>query len=317
MTQPLLSVCISSRDRRADLVRCLNSLRHLDGLEYEVLVVDDGSVDGTMAAARAEVDAEVQRHWAQLIRNEQSAGYLAARNRMPRLARGRYVLSLDDDAYLLDGAGVRRGVEILEADRAIGAVAFAQGDGSGKAYPGFMQPSPRAEECLVPAYYGYAHLLRRDLFLQMGGYPEDFEFFCEEEELCKRMLEQRRFIVYVPSPPVAHETFSAAAGRSGYRRIHNGCRNKCFDAVLNEPWLLLAVSLPVRLYRHVRHVRQLAAQGDWTGGSGWGEAARVVGAVLERFPSLYRRRRPLRWSTFRLWHRHLKRCPSYPDRTVN
>jgi GT2 family glycosyltransferase len=196
-----------------------------------------------------------------MVRNPSSTGYIMARNQMARLARGRYLLTLDDDAFLQDGSSVRRGLEILESDEAVGAVAFAQDDASGKAYPSFMQPAPVAVECLVPCYYGYAHLLRRELFLEAGGYREELEFYCEEEEFCKRLLERRRYVVYVPSPPVVHNTFSAAAGRSYYRRLHNGCRNKCFDAVWNEPLPLLLVSVPLRLCGYAAYIRHVA-RGD-------------------------------------------------------
>jgi GT2 family glycosyltransferase len=313
VSKPLLSVCVTTRDRAADVVTCLNSLRHLDGLDYEMLVTDDGSGRPVEEAVRAGVDPDVLPRLTAIVRNEPSAGYIAARNRMARQARGRYVLTLDDDAFLRDGTAVRRGVEILEGDETVGAVAFAQGDASGTAYPGFMQPAPGAEECLVPCYYGYAHLLRRDLFLEAGGYREELEFYCEEEEFCKRLLERRRYVVYVPSPPVIHNTFSAAAGRSGYRRIYNGCRNKCFDAVWNEPLPLPLLSVPLRLYRHAGHVRHLLKTGDMAGLSPLREVAKVARELVGRLPGLLRARRPLRWSTYRLWHRGLKSFPAYPS----
>lgn len=315
MTVPLLTVCITTRDRAADVVACLNSLRHLSKLEYEALVTDDGSERPVEDAVRAGVDAVVLRRLTAVVRNERSTGYIVARNRMARQARGRYVLTLDDDAMLQDGSPIRRGVQILEGDGTVGAVAFAQGDASGAAYPGFMQPAPGAEECLVPCYYGYAHLLRRELFLEAGGYREELEFYCEEEEFCKRLLERRRFVVYVPSPPVVHNTFSTAAGRSGYRRIYNGCRNKCFDAVWNEPLPLPLLSVPLRLYRHAGHVRHLVKTGDMAGLSPLREVAKVAQELFGRLPGLLRSRRPLRWSTYRLWHGTLKNSPRYTGAT--
>jgi glycosyltransferase involved in cell wall biosynthesis len=312
MTAPLLSVCISTRDRPADLVECLRSLRHLDGLEYEVLVVDDGSHQPVEEAVRAGVGLEVRSRLAAVLRNERSAGYIAARNRMPRLARAPHLLVLDDDTILLDGGPVRRGLEVLQAHPTVGAVGFAQGDPAGNPYPGFMQPSPRGEECLAPCYYGYAHLLRRDLFLELGGYREELEFFGEEGEFCKRMLDRRRFVAYVPRPPVAHNTFSKAAGRSGYRRLYNGCRNKCFDAIWNEPLPLPLLSIPVRLYGHARYVRHLVRTGDVPDLSAGREVMKLGRELFRRLPGLLRQRRPLRWSTIRLWHKTLKTSPDFP-----
>ena len=66
---------------------------------------------------------------------------------------------------------------MLDADPRVAAIAFAQGESDGSAWPAAMQPSPATSPCVVASFIGFAHLLRRDVFLDLGGYQESFIYY--------------------------------------------------------------------------------------------------------------------------------------------
>ena len=92
MRHPEISVVIVSWQVREHLLRCLRALpRALDGLSHEVIVVDNASEDGTVAAVRAAFPA------VRLVVNERNRLYTAAANQGLTLARGRHALLLNPD----------------------------------------------------------------------------------------------------------------------------------------------------------------------------------------------------------------------------
>jgi glycosyltransferase involved in cell wall biosynthesis len=85
-------VIIPTRDRRSALSLALRSALGQQGTELEVIVVDDGSTDGTDYFVRGIRDPRMR-----LLRNGSAQGVSAARNRGIAEARGRWIAFLDDD----------------------------------------------------------------------------------------------------------------------------------------------------------------------------------------------------------------------------
>ncbi|GAA6734639.1 hypothetical protein YIM1640_17600 [Thermus oshimai] len=109
--EPLFSVLIPTRGRPEFLARALASLERQTLGAWEAWVVEDGAGEGLLVA-RSFLDPRVQG-----VRNR-GQGQVAARNTGLALARGRYLLFLDDDDWLLDTAylhRVRRAQEMGEA----------------------------------------------------------------------------------------------------------------------------------------------------------------------------------------------------------
>ena len=77
------------------------------------------------------------------------------------------VLLLDDDAALLEPAGLERALGILSRDGDVAAVAFAQANADGRPWAETMQPARGQTPRYVAAFIGFAHLLRRDVFLRV------------------------------------------------------------------------------------------------------------------------------------------------------
>jgi glycosyltransferase involved in cell wall biosynthesis len=110
---PDVTVVIPTRDRRELLLaHGLRSAREQEGVALEILVVDDGSADGTAAAVEALGDERIR-----VLRSPASQGVARARNRGLAEARGRWVAFLDDDD-LWAPTKLRTHTEALERDGA-------------------------------------------------------------------------------------------------------------------------------------------------------------------------------------------------------
>jgi glycosyltransferase involved in cell wall biosynthesis len=89
---PAVSVVIPTHNRRRLLGQTLRSVLGQRGVDFEVVVVDDGSTDGTAEAVAALGDRRVR-----LLRHEHPSGVAAARNAGAAAAHGAWVALLDDD----------------------------------------------------------------------------------------------------------------------------------------------------------------------------------------------------------------------------
>jgi GT2 family glycosyltransferase len=221
-------------------------------------------------------------------------GPIVARNTMVRIARNECVLLMDDDAYVIDAAAIRRAVDVFDRHSEIGAVAFAQAEANGAAWPSAMQPAAASQACCVPAYIGFAHLLRRSVFLQLGGYLEPLHFYGEEKDYCLRLLNAGYRVVYVPDARMAH--VPDQSGRSATRYLRFVIRNDCLSALYNEPLPLPLASVPLRLMRYTLMRRHGGVEDP--GGLTW-----IVRELAVALPSVWRNRRPVSWRTFVRWRR--------------
>src|SRR5256885_1390969 len=102
-----LSIIIVSYNTRADLERCLSSLHDTrPALSHDVIVVDDGSTDGSVAAVRRWREVNV-------IALPENLGFAAANNVGIRASRGTNLLLLNSDTLVPAGA-IDRLVAVLE-----------------------------------------------------------------------------------------------------------------------------------------------------------------------------------------------------------
>ncbi|MFL5540091.1 MAG: glycosyltransferase family 2 protein [Longimicrobiaceae bacterium] len=299
----MLTAIVPTRNRPEALGRCLRSLRRLDALLAEAVVVDDGSdppAEGPVCAALA-ADLPPRVRW---LRNERGLGPAACRNQGAAEARTPFLLYLDDDAFVLSREAVEAAAAVLEGDPGVAAVALAQGDAEGVRFPLAAQPAPVEYPCYVPAFTAYGCLVRRDALLAAGGFRARLGIHGEEKELCLRLLDRGLRVVYLPDAVVGH--VAAAAERDLRRYLHQTVRNSTLSALYNEPFPLVLGGAALRLWRYFPMRR------GWKVPDAGGFGPLVLGLARE-LPAVLRERRPVRWATWRRWRRMTQSPPEPYD----
>jgi glycosyltransferase involved in cell wall biosynthesis len=94
---PLVSICIPTYNRKGYLKETLESVFVQSYKDYEVVIVDDGSTDGTGEMLK-QLGCDIRYHW------QENAGDAAARNKLIELAAGKYITFLDSDDLLMPDA---------------------------------------------------------------------------------------------------------------------------------------------------------------------------------------------------------------------
>ena len=146
-----LSACIIARDEEEVLGRCLNSVR---ALADEIVVVDTGSTDATVALA--------ERYGARIGHFDWCDDFAAARNVSLELATGDWILWLDADDYLLpeDAEKVRQ-AKALDLDQALYFTLVNEGSEQTRFRQLKMFPNRADIRFELPVYENVAAALRR------------------------------------------------------------------------------------------------------------------------------------------------------------
>lgn len=96
-----VSFIIPAYQAGSTIERCINSVLRIHAFTYEVIVVNDGSTDDT----REIVEELVSAHDEVKLINQKNGGRSSARNRGIDVSCGKWMMFIDADDFLLDGAG--------------------------------------------------------------------------------------------------------------------------------------------------------------------------------------------------------------------
>ena len=105
----LVSICIPTYNRKDYLKETLDSISAQTYKDYEIVIVDDGSTDGTGEMIR-QIDLPVKYYW------QENAGDAAARNKLIELTQGRYITFIDSDDLLMPDA-LKRMMEVISREK--------------------------------------------------------------------------------------------------------------------------------------------------------------------------------------------------------
>jgi glycosyltransferase involved in cell wall biosynthesis len=205
-----VSVVIPVYNNEATIAATLESVfaQRFEG-SFEVIVVNDGSTDGTRAALKTFGDR------IRLI-NQENAGVAAARNAGIAAAAGEYIALLDaDDTWTEEK--LKKTVPVLEQNPACVAVFSdaVQVDRAGRVViPYFVPPhqthSPTLDEMLDQPWpcLPSAIVIRRDTLVAIGGFSEEFkaEHWGGEDDFAFLLMRVRGEIVFVPEKLIRYRT---------------------------------------------------------------------------------------------------------------
>jgi glycosyltransferase involved in cell wall biosynthesis len=277
---PKVTVVIPAFNVASYVADCLASVRAQTLPDWECIVVDDGSTDGTAERVRGIADPRIRLH------SQRNQGVSAARNAGLAQARGAYVLFLDGDDRLHPQALSRLASRLdphPESVAAYGTVWVIFEDGS--PYP----QKPLRVRRIPPSGDVLGALLRWELFLQigsvmirttaarrLGGFKEELRL-SEDWEFCCRLAALGHFRFVGAEPEVSHVRMRT---RSASRSLSPDWENHLptLRAVIESR--VLASRFPEGDWRRLK--RQVLAAHLWEAGRmnfiarRYGEARRLM-----------------------------------------
>jgi GT2 family glycosyltransferase len=173
-----LTVGIVTYNRKEKVLKAIESVVTQNVEDVEIIVVDNNSNDGTGQAIREKYPS------VKYIRLKENIGCPSGRNYTFANCTGKYIINLDDDGYLGDGA-IEKVIEVFDSDPTIGIIAMRQ------CYIG----EPGACRIIgedgkeVGEFYGGVSAFRKDMLNKIGYYPENFFFYHEEAVLALRAMD--------------------------------------------------------------------------------------------------------------------------------
>lgn len=219
---PKVSILLVLYNRAELTLACLRSILSMVKDDYEVIIVDNDSSDET-AQVLDRIDGAV------IVKNNQNEGFLLACNAGAKIARGKYLLLLNNDAVLLDDS-VNKAVQVFEQGDKIGAVggkillldgslqeagSIVWNDGSCLGYG--RCDSPEKPQYMFQRNVDYCSgaflMVPLALFDQLGGFDTVFvPAYYEETDFCLRLNENGYKVVYEPSINILHYEFGSSQG---------------------------------------------------------------------------------------------------------
>jgi GT2 family glycosyltransferase len=260
--QPLLSVIIPNWNGRRFLEECIDSLKGQTFQNFETLLVDNGSTDGSADFAEKRYEEFIR-----VLRNKENLGFAGGNNIGIQAARGEYIVLLNNDTWA-DPHWLEELVKATQCDPSIGMWAskvcsydrrdriegvgeLIYWDGLCRARGQYEQDRGQysvTEEILFPP--GCGAMYRKSLFDGMGLFDEDFFAYADDSEIGIRARLAGWKCLYVPLAIVYHKN-SGTAGQYSPLKAFYVERNRLWITIKYFPSPLLFLSPFFTFYRFV------------------------------------------------------------------
>lgn len=219
------AIIVVTRNRRAELARALRSCVLQEGLP-EIIVIDDASDDGSGELVRADFPGVRYFH------EDTPRGCVVQRNRAAKLTEADILVSIDDDAEFSDPGVVAATLRDFDASPQIAAVAIPYTEPP--QHDQEFQRAPDPHSCWITGQFiGTAYAIRREIFLELGGFDESLIHQGEERDLCIRLLQAGHQVRLGNSAPIRHH---CSPSRDRARMAYFGRRNDIWFAWRQVPF---------------------------------------------------------------------------------
>jgi O-antigen biosynthesis protein len=264
--KPEVSIILILYNRAELTLSCLESILKNSFRSLEIIIVDNNSTDQTKSLLQ-------QIRGATIILNEENLHFLLACNQASKVAKGKYLLFLNNDAQVL-GNSIEIAVETLKSSPDIGSVGgkiilpdgTLQEAGSliwqnGSCLGYGRGDAPTEPQYMFKRYVDYCSgaflLTPRSLFVEMGGFDEDYKpAYYEETDYCVRLLRAGKKNVYEPRVAILHYEFASSnSSASSGKAIELQKRNQILFFEKHKTWFASQYEPAVRNIIFARSAR--------------------------------------------------------------
>ena len=287
---PFFSVLIINYNGGSYLQMAVDSLAAQSFSDFETIIVDNDSTDGSMGTL--DVSSLARTRVELLGRN---SGFAEGNNIAAGFSSGQWLVLLNADAvaspdWLLT---LHDAIKSYPDCAMFASAQFSMDDpdildGAGDGYTawgfawrgGYHRSAtelPSLGETFAPC--GASAAYRRETFLQHGGFDEQYFCFLEDVDLAFRMRLAGEYCLFLPDASVEHKGGGLSGERSEFSVFH-GARNRVWTYFGNMPTALLLLTLPGHLlltaYLIIWYAGRDYGRNVWRGTvAGWSSAFRI------------------------------------------
>ena len=271
---PKVSVIIVNWNGGNFLERCLSALMGQTVKPWEILLIDNASSDGSVEILRQFLSVR-------LLAQDTNTGFARGNNLAISAASDMsdFIALLNPDAFpepqwlemLLAAAQSQTEFDVF-GSKLLNAFDPAVFDGAGDAYhiSGLVWRTAHGLKVLNLDENNYeifspcaaAALYRRNAFLQIGFFDEDYFCYVEDVDLAFRMRLAGLRCMYVPGAVAHHVGYGTTGGQYSDFSIYHGHRNLVWTFVKNMPSVLFWLLLPMHLAMNLVSVIRFALRGQ-------------------------------------------------------
>jgi GT2 family glycosyltransferase len=215
-----VSVIIVTYQSASCIGDCLDAVLAQQGIDAEVVVVDNGSTDGTLDEAR-----RLKAKQLRIIANTENLGFGKGCNQAFAGSQGKFIYLLNPDALLVEPDALVRLCQALDAhpEWGLAGTTLVGTDGTlapapETTYPGQLRAAN--DFATLPGkiawVLGASMFVRRNVYDVLCGFDLDFFLYSEEIDFCLRLRKQGYEIGYVADVQVRHIGGASEDGRDPY-----------------------------------------------------------------------------------------------------
>ncbi|MEM1165369.1 MAG: glycosyltransferase family A protein [Planctomycetota bacterium] len=224
------TLAITTHNRKEELATALDSaIAQSLGSRLHILVIDDGSSDGTSEFLRSRY-----AHHPNITLDAQhpGLGLIAERNRFPELAKAPVIVSMDDDAIFPSPKTIEQTLDLFARTPRVAAVAIPYIDVNIQPDHVRQRAPDNTAIWACEQYRGTAHAIRTDVFTAVGRYRAQLVRQGEENDLCIRLLDAGYIAALGSADPIHHLESPKRSKPAIYRYT---ARNSLYFAWHNVP----------------------------------------------------------------------------------
>lgn len=234
----LVSLIILNYNGKDDTIEFLQSLKRTDYPNYEIIVVDNASTDGSVEAIRNKFPK------VKIVKNKKNLGFAGGMNSGIRKSKGKYVVISDNDRYVSQKEWLSLLVDVAESDGKIGIVVpmFLYYRTNIIQSIGQVAPNILTKITSVTFLLGLGEkdkgqfskiidiaagngLIKREVLEKIGLFDEKMFRYFEETDLCYRAKKIGYRVVSEPRSKMWHKG-SATINAKSYLSIYENYKNK-------------------------------------------------------------------------------------------
>ena len=258
---PKVSIIIVNWNGIDVLKDCLKSLLKITYANWDLVVVDNGSKDGSQEIPTQIIELRVP---IKVIQNKQNVGFAEANNQGAKASTGEYILLLNNDTKVTEGL-LEPLVEKMELDTSIGALqpkiflmekpTYLDNTGSFFTFTGFLEhegfmqkdSSKFDQEQEVFSAKGACLLIRRDVVKKIGLFDDSFGSYFEETDFCWRAWMFGYRVIYYPKTYILHKLGATSKRLKQTTVNYHAFKNRIATLMKNLDSRNLGIVLPIHI----------------------------------------------------------------------